>query len=177
MRAWVAAADRRISARLATTDSVVLDQVLPALSRSANYGALWLATSCVLELSGGPYRRAAVRGLLAMGIASFSANVVSKQLVGRTRPPTGHIPAARRLQHAPLTTSFPSGHSASAAAYATGVAIEAPAAAVPLTVLAAAVALSRVTTGAHYPSDVLAGTALGVAVGASSLWWWPRRSA
>jgi membrane-associated phospholipid phosphatase len=38
------------------------------------------------------------------------------------------------------------------------------------------VALSRVATGAHFPSDVLAGTALGVGVGASSLWWWPRRS-
>ncbi len=176
MRRRVVAADRRLMARLAAADSVVLDRVLPALSRSANYGVLWWATSCVLDLGGPAYRRAAVRGLLAMGIASFSANVVSKQLVSRSRPHTGHIPPVRRLHQPPLTTSFPSGHSASAAAFATGVALESPAAAVPVTLLAAGVAVSRVTTGAHFPSDVLAGTALGVGVGASSLWWWPRRS-
>ncbi|MGC1287564.1 MAG: phosphatase PAP2 family protein [Streptosporangiaceae bacterium] len=43
--------------------------------------------------------------------------------------------------------------------------------------LALAVAASRVVTGVHYPSDVLAGLAIGTAAAASTLLWWPRRPA
>nr|WP_261994924.1 phosphatase PAP2 family protein [Streptomyces sp. me109] len=65
------------------------------------------------------------------------------------------------LKRQPITTSFPSGHSASAAAFATGVALESRGWGVAVAPLATAVALSRVYTGAHFPSDVLAGAALG----------------
>jgi undecaprenyl-diphosphatase len=66
---------------------------------------------------------------------------------------------------------------ASAAAFATGVALEVPALAVPVGGLAAAVGASRVTSRMHYPSDVLAGFALGTAAGLLTLRWWPRREA
>jgi undecaprenyl-diphosphatase len=62
----------------------------------------------------------------------------------------------------PFTTSFPSGHAASAAAFTTAVALELPATAIPLAPLAFAVAASRVVIGVHYPSDVIAGVALGM---------------
>jgi len=57
------------------------------------------------------------------------------------------------------------------------VTMEMPGLAVVACPLALAVAASRVVTGVHYPSDVLAGFAIGTAAAASTLLWWPRRSA
>jgi membrane-associated phospholipid phosphatase len=73
-----------------------------------------------------------------------------------------------------MTTSFPSGHAAAAAAFAMGAALEMPVLAVPLGGLAAAVMASRVVTGAHYPTDVIAGALLGMGVSAwlIRLWRW-----
>jgi undecaprenyl-diphosphatase len=64
----------------------------------------------------------------------------------------------------PRTTSFPSGHAASAFAFATGVATAAPEAGFPLSAAAALVAYSRVHTGVHYPVDVIAGSVTGAAM-------------
>jgi undecaprenyl-diphosphatase len=61
----------------------------------------------------------------------------------------------------PLSTSFPSGHSASAFAFATAVGSVLPIDAIPIRALASAVAYSRVHTGVHYPADVIAGAWLG----------------
>ena len=64
----------------------------------------------------------------------------------------------------PSSRSFPSGHSAAAFAFATGVGAVSATAAVPLRALAALVAYSRVHTGVHYPADVLAGALTGTAL-------------
>ena len=61
----------------------------------------------------------------------------------------------------PTTSSFPSGHSAAAFAFATGVGRTMPHAAVPLRALAALVAYSRVHTGVHYPGDIAIGSLIG----------------
>ena len=56
---------------------------------------------------------------------------------------------------------MPSGHSASAFAFATAVGFELPALSIPLRVVATAVAYSRVHTGVHYPADAMAGSVIG----------------
>jgi PAP2 superfamily len=73
-------------------------------------------------------RRAAWRGLAA---ASAATNILGKSLTARDRP-HDKVPGARQLNRAPRTTSFPSGHAASAAAFATGVALEKPSLAAPV---------------------------------------------
>jgi undecaprenyl-diphosphatase len=173
---WVGELDLRILRRVAGHRSAALDRTMPALSRAANHGVLWEAVAAALAATGNRQaRRAALRGLVALGVASVSANVLSKRLVRRVRPAAELVPLIRRPHPIPITTSFPSGHSASAAAFATAVALEAPALAVPVAALAGGVAVSRVVTGAHFPTDVLAGVALGAGVATATQIWWPRR--
>jgi diacylglycerol kinase family enzyme/membrane-associated phospholipid phosphatase len=173
IRAW----DGKIVDRVAAKESVFLDRAMLPLSRAANHGVLWLALAAGLGAARSKWsRRAALRGLASLAIASTTANVLAKQVAGRSRP-AGPIPATRCQPSPPRTTSFPSGHAASAGAFATGVALEIPALAVPVGGLAAVVGASRVITGLHYPSDVAAGFAIGTAAGLLTLRWWPRRPA
>ncbi|WP_431218272.1 bifunctional phosphatase PAP2/diacylglycerol kinase family protein [Leifsonia xyli] len=120
---------------------------------------MWFAAAAVLVALGRP--RTAVRGLASLGIASLVANLAGKRLVGGERPALTSIPIARRLERSPTSPSFPSGHTASAAAFATGVALDWPAAGAALAPLAAGVGYSRLHTGAHWLSDVAGGAAIG----------------
>ena len=139
-----------------------VDVVLRVLSSAANHGKLWFGIAAVGVLAGGRYRRAGIRGVGSLAVASFTANSLVKPLVGRRRPDIERTHLARRIGSTPWTSSFPSGHSASAAAFATAAALELPASALVLAPVAAAVAYSRVHVGVHYRSDVIVGTAIGV---------------
>lgn len=165
VRRQVAALDAAVFDAVAHTDSPLLDATMPALSRAADRSVLWGGVAGVMALSGsGRARRAAVRGLVSIGVASLIANQVAKRVHGRPRPSTLAVPALRLASRIPRSTSFPSGHSSSAMAFAAGASAELPVLAAPLRALAGLVGLSRVATGAHYPSDVAAGLALGEAV-------------
>ena len=99
-------------------------------------------------------------------MTSFLVNVVVKSMLGRTRPDRDahDVPDDRKVAM-PDSTSFPSGHSASGFAFATAVGHHLPRLAVPLRVLAGAVAYSRVHSGVHYPADALVGSVIGIAIG------------
>ncbi|MGW4770863.1 phosphatase PAP2 family protein [Nocardia sp. NPDC004278] len=169
-------ADAWLVARSARVRPTPADQFLRTLSTSANYNRLWLVVAAVLALVGGREpRRAAVRGLVSVALASSAANGVAKPLLPRRRPPDESVPFVRRLVTPPVSSSFPSGHAASAAAFATGVALESPTLAVAIAPIAAAVGYSRVHIGVHWPSDVLAGAALGSAIAFGTRRWWARR--
>jgi diacylglycerol kinase family enzyme/membrane-associated phospholipid phosphatase len=178
MRGWLARAhevDQALFERAATLHAPALDAVLPRLTRSADHSVLWLGVATALAASRGRRRRAAVRGLLSLALASATANVPAKLAVRRARPHRGPVPLPRQLRRQPSSSSFPSGHSASAAAFATGVALETPALAAPVGLLAAGVAYGRVHTGVHYPGDVAAGLALGGAAALALTRVWPVR--
>ena len=171
----IAAFDRAAVRRIGETDSRLLDLVMHRLSRLANRGLLWIVVASVLRATGDRWApRAAWRGLGGLAAASAATSILGKSLTARDRP-HDTVPGARQLNRAPRTTSFPSGHAASAAAFATGVALEKPSLAAPVIIAAAAVGAARVVTGVHYPSDVLAGFTIGAAAGALTLRWWPRR--
>ncbi|MDQ6874013.1 MAG: phosphatase PAP2 family protein [Actinomycetota bacterium] len=168
--------DLALYRRAARTNTPLLDRTLPRLTRSANHGALWLAVAAGLAASGGRRRRrAAVRGLASLAVASAAANVPGKLTARRPRPQLLPVPLPRQLLRQPTTSSFPSGHAASAAAFAIGVGLEYPVLAVPVGVAAAGVAYGRVYTGVHYPGDVLAGVALGAGAAWAVSRVWPLR--
>ncbi|MCD0452323.1 phosphatase PAP2 family protein [Actinocorallia sp. API 0066] len=166
--------DHRAFDRVATAELRGLEAVLPRLSRLADHGKLWYLVAAALAGSGRPsLRRAALRGLVGIALASPMVNVVGKQLFRRRRPMIDNVPPVR-VRRVPTTPSFPSGHTASAVAFAAGVAMEARrGVALPVAGLAAAVGFSRVYTGAHYPGDVLAGAASGLAAALVTRLVWP----
>ncbi|MEU9478835.1 phosphatase PAP2 family protein [Streptomyces sp. NPDC048191] len=159
---WLLDLDGRLFEAAASWHWPGAERVLPRLSRSANHGVLWFATAAAMAASRTPRARsAAARGLASLSVASMAINTIGKRSVRRARPVLDPVPLVRQLKRQPITTSFPSGHSASAAAFATGVALESPAWGAALAPVAFSVAASRVYTGVHFPSDVLAGAALG----------------
>ncbi|MBP2325669.1 undecaprenyl-diphosphatase [Kibdelosporangium banguiense] len=165
--------DKRLVRRSAELPETTVDRALKSLTRSANKGVLWFTVASVLALRKGRTRRAALRGVVAIGFASASANLVGKQLFPRRRPAAELLPTYRRLTKRPTSSSFPSGHSASAVAFTTALAMESPALGLVIAPVAAAVAYSRVHTGVHWPTDVAAGAAIGVAAGLVTRRWWP----
>jgi membrane-associated phospholipid phosphatase len=155
--------DVALYSAVATTLTPELDRYFRRLSRAADHSKLGLASAGALAAAGGPSgQRAAINGLASIAATSALVNVVLKPLSRRRRPDrrSHRVPIGRRVRM-PTSTSFPSGHAASASAFATGVATAAPRAALPLTAAAALVSYSRVHTGVHYPSDVIAGTVVG----------------
>ena len=95
--------------------------------------------------------------MLAIAGASAMANAVLKPLLPRRRPAAAELPAYQTIDNPPTSSSFPSGHAASAAAFATAVAMESPRLGLAVAPLAASVAYSRVHVGVHWTSDVLVG--------------------
>ena len=155
--------DRTVFATLASWHSPLLGRTMPELSVAASKSRLWIAIAALLAIFGGKKGRwTAVEGMVAIGVNSFMANVAFKRLVRRERP-SDSVPEGRRLVQ-PESSSFPSGHSASAAAFSGIVDRAYPKLWLPINGLAATVAFSRVYTGVHYPGDVLGGWILGKAV-------------
>ena len=170
--------DRAMYQAIAGTPTPALDEPLRRLSRAADKSRLWLATAGVLAVAGGPHgRRAAVRGVLAIGATSAFVNLAVKPLAYRTRPDRAGagVPGDRQVAM-PGSTSFPSGHSASAFAFATALSRERPWVALGTGFLAAAVAYSRVHTGVHYPGDTVIGSLIGASTGLAVAGLLDRRS-
>ena len=163
---WLQDAERidvALYAAIAQTPTPTLDRAMARLSHAADYSRLSLASAAVLAATGGRRgRRAAANGLASVAVAASVINLAVKPLGHRRRPDRAarEVPLARQVRM-PSSTSFPSGHSAAAFAFATGVGHVLPPAAIPLRALAALVAYSRVHTGVHYPGDVVAGALMG----------------
>jgi membrane-associated phospholipid phosphatase len=131
------------------------------LARAGENGLLWYlvgVAGAALDRRG---RRAYLRAIKIV-FTTLVVNTVVKQTVRRARPVLEQeLPALTPVLSG---RSYPSAHSATSFAGARALAaagLPAP----PLYAIAAAMALSRPYLGVHYPSDIVAGAALGDAVG------------
>jgi membrane-associated phospholipid phosphatase len=162
------AVDRAVYEAVARTPTGALDVPVRRLSGAADRSRLWLAVAAVVAVAGGRRgRRAALEGVVAIGVTSATVNLGIKPIARRRRPDRAQ-PALFEDRHVPMpgSASFPSGHAASAFAFAYAVGRHLPALAAPIRLLAAAVAYSRVHTGVHYPGDVVIGSVAGAGTAA-----------
>jgi undecaprenyl-diphosphatase len=158
----------RAAYRLAATMSTPrLDGPLRRVSHFANFSKPWFLVAGMLAIfCGARGRRAAVTGVAAIGLTSFVVNQPLKLVGDRRRPDRTRLGVPKsRWVRMPSSTSFPSGHSGSAAAFAVSVGDMQPRLRLLLRAAAAVVAFSRVYTGVHYPGDVVVGAAVGALVG------------
>ena len=160
----IAALDEWVDRKVEPLRTPALDHVFYPLSSAADHSLLWLTAGAIrAALHGDP--RAARNFGVAMGIESFATNVVIKSLFRRVRPPRPVDSPLPYGMHVPVTSSFPSGH-ATAAFCAASILGHGRRSAPAWYALAAAVAASRVYVRMHHASDVMAGAALGLAMGA-----------
>ncbi|MGW5473510.1 phosphatase PAP2 family protein [Streptomyces chartreusis] len=139
-----------------------LGKVLSAVEESAEGTKLWCVAAALMAWRAGwRGRRAAAAGLAAVTVAQLASNGLCKQLADRPRPPKEWFPHDE-VDDRPDSSSFPSGHTAAAVAFTVAVACTWPAAGVWCAVPATMVAIERVQSGAHYPSDVVVGAVIGV---------------
>lgn len=132
-----------------------------ALGQAGEHGMVWAAIGLTGAALDTRRRERWIRGA-AVGPCAGLFNGLVKIAIGRKRPViTDHPPLAR----APTKLSFPSSHSTSSFAAAVAMGRVQPKARPALLLLATTLAAGRPFMGMHYPSDVIAGIALGTLIG------------
>lgn len=144
------------------------DWLFPAVTFLGDKGLVWIAAAVVL-LFFKKYRKWGVLVLAALLITTLAGEVVLKNVIARPRPCT-LFPDMELLIHRPDSYSFPSGHSASSFAAAVVLLKCRKAFGIPAFILAFLIAFSRMFLFVHYPTDVLAGAALGIVMGLLTCW-------
>ena len=136
----------------------VVERAVLRFTRAGEHGMLWLAL-CALGAALDRRRRPLFVRAGRVVVLTYLANIATKYLIRRARPVLEDLPA---LTPTVTSLSYPSAHASTsfAAARALGPALPRG----PLYAVALAMALSRPYLGVHYPSDALAGAALGTAV-------------
>ena len=128
-----------------------------------NAGLIWIAAS-VLMLFFPKSRKAGIMCLTALVVSYLINNLFLKNAVARTRPWVD-VEGLKVLIGKPTDYSFPSGHASSSFAAAVVMYRSLPAwIGIPAVVLAAAISLSRLYVGVHYPTDVLTGVISGIII-------------
>lgn len=138
-----------------------LTPILVFITSLGNAGIIWILIS-IGFLFFNKTRKIGCMGLLALFFSLIVNNVLLKNLVARVRPYDA-IPELIPLVKKPIDYSFPSGHTAAAFSAACVFVRNLPKKfGIPLIVLAAVIAVSRLYVGVHYPSDVLIGLINGI---------------
>ena len=137
--------------------------------------ALFIATLAIVFLAArgaahAGWRRASVAAVLSAGLGLAVGKVIS-ELVDRARPFVADPHGVQLFASHAADPGFPSDHATAAFAIATAILLRKRGWGIAALVAATTLSIGRVALGVHYPSDVIAGAALGAA--AALLLWMP----
>lgn len=144
-----------------------LDRVMPWLTRLGDHGILWIATA-LFFLLWRPKRRCGVALTAGLLGSLLIGNVIVKNLAARPRP-CWIRPDIALLIASPTDYSFPSGHTLASFIAATILLYYDKRFGIPALILAVIIAFSRLYLYVHFPSDVLGGVLLGIAIGIGAI--------
>ena len=137
-----------------------LDKLMIIITSLGNGGCFWIALMVVLLFTE-KYRNVGILAIIALILSTIMGEVIIKNIVQRPRPFLA-VTTINMLIAKPLTYSFPSGHATVAFAVA-GVLFEKfKKYGFIFIMLALLISFSRIYLFVHYPSDVIAGIALGL---------------
>lgn len=137
-----------------------LDKAMPIISLFGDHGIFWMALTAILLIPK-KTRKLGLSMAIALALGYLCGNLIIKNIVARARPYTYRD--IDLLVSELSDYSFPSGHSLASFEAATCIFIRNKKWGIPALVLAVLIALSRLYLYVHFPSDVLAGTMLGIA--------------
>ena len=160
------ARDRTLFQRWALSDSSRRARLVWTILTNAGGATCTILAATLPILWGGAIAIVAEQALATLAVSHLIVQLV-KRTVGRPRPSRSIASIAHVAE--PDRFSFPSGHAAAAMSVAFIYASAYPSLAVPLVALAAAVGMSRVFLGVHYPGDVLIGQIIAVLTGLIAL--------
>jgi len=135
-----------------------MERAVLLFTRTGEHGLFWLVLSATGAAIDRPRRPLYLRAMRVV-VGAYLTNIAMKYIVRRRRPVLEGLPP---LSSTVTSLSYPSAHSTTSFAAARVLSRELPAA--PLYACAAAMAVSRVYVGVHYPTDIVAGMALGTAI-------------
>ena len=141
------------------------DVLMPWISSLSNHGEIWILLALAL-LCTKKYRRVGICIGISLLIGFLLGNIVLKNLIARPRP-CDLQPWVALLVPNPTDYSFPSGHSLASFAAATALFCFEKRWGAAAYILAALIAFSRLYLFVHFPSDVICGSLLGIAIGAA----------
>lgn len=138
--------------------------ILKTISHIGDFGLVWIVLA-LLCLATAAYRLLGIKILTTLTLVLLFNNLLLKNLIDRQRP-FEVINGLSRLVAEPAGASFPSGHTAGAFAACWLLYKYLPRRyGVPLLILGVLMGFSRIYVGVHYPSDVIAGAAVGCLCG------------
>lgn len=152
--------DERILVRISKLHRPLLNKIMVAATIAGNTGTIWLLIAVPMLLNQSA-RNKGIKLVLSLLLTGFVGEIIIKRLVGRMRPSKA-IEQEKLLIKKPITYSFPSGHTSSSFAAALTISLNYPNFTIPVFFLAGTISFSRLYLRVHYPSDILAGAALGV---------------
>lgn len=145
-----------------------LDSFFKLVTTLGNGGIIWILVGVSL-LFFKKYRRTGLAVLLGLFGGLLVGNLFLKNIIARERPCWINEAVALLIQ-TPTDYSFPSGHTLSSTVAAVGILLRDKRIGIPACVLAALIAFSRLYLYVHFPTDILGGIVLGIALAFGTTW-------